>query len=148
MNGAWHHWQAIGAGLAHTFIAALLADAHLLFDQPAEALAVARDAHAWGERHGERALLVDLVRLEGAAMMALGDIDGARARFRDAVRTAEQQGAASLALRAAVAWARLEYAAGAAHEASAILGLALQRMRDGADTIDQLEARKLLAQLA
>ena len=147
MIGAWHHWQAIGAGLAHTFIAGLLADAHLLFGQPAEALAVARDARAWGEAHGERALLADLIRLEGEAHAALGDVAAARERFTAALRTAEAQGASSLALRTAVAWARLEHAAGDALEARALLEPALRRMADGADTTDQREARTLLARL-
>ncbi len=147
MIGAWREWQAIGAGLAHTFLAGLLADAHLLFAQPAEALAVARDGLAWAEGHDERALIADLLRLEGDAHRALGDVSQARDRYAEAVRTAERQGAASLGLRAACAWAGLELDAGDPVEARAVLAPALDRMHDGADTVDQRQARALLARM-
>lgn len=147
MVGHWRQWQAMGAGLADTLVAGLLADAYLRFRQPRAALEVARGARLRGEVGGERVLLADLLRLEGEAQAALDEPAAARATFAEAVALAESQGAASLALRAAVAWARLEFDRGDAVEARAVLTPALARMGDGRDTVDQREAARLLTRL-
>ncbi len=144
---AWNQWRAMGQGGAHSLMSSLLADAHLLFGRPADALEVARDCIAWIGHSGERVLLADLQRLEGEALRALGDLPAARAAFATALATAEQLGADSLGLRTAVAWAALEHASGDTTEARAILIPALGRMREGADTVDQRLGQRLLAAL-
>jgi tetratricopeptide (TPR) repeat protein len=147
MAGQWRSWQEMGAGLADTFYAGLMADAYLRFAQPAIALEVAAEARRRGDATGERVLLADLLRLEGEAHAALDRPRPARQAFADAIALAETQGAMSLALRAAVAWARLEHDRGDAVEARALVAPALERMGDGADTVDQREAGRLLVRL-
>jgi tetratricopeptide (TPR) repeat protein len=147
MLAAWREWQMMGQGGCHSLMSALLADAYLLFRRPDDALAVVRDCVAWTERSGERVLLADLQRLEGVALRAQADPEGARAAFAAATRTAEAMGARSLGLRAAVAWAELELERRDVTAARAVLVPALGRLSEGAATIDQVQARGLLGRM-
>ncbi len=147
MRAVWAEWQAIGQGAGHTLITGLLADALLLFAEPAEALAVAREGVAWSEARNERPLRADLLCLEGRALSAQGAPAAARAALAAARRDAQALGADTLVLRVAVATAALDLDAGDRVSARAVLVPAFERVRDGGDTVDLRRARALLARL-
>ena len=147
MRRAWAHWQAIGQGAGHTLMTALMADTLLLFGQPGEALALAREGITWAQTRHERPLLADLQCLEGQALHKQRDVAGARAAYAAGAASARTIGADTLGLRVAVAWATLELDEGDRVEARAVLVPALERMREGNDTIDVKNGRALLARL-
>ncbi|MBZ0238102.1 MAG: hypothetical protein K8M05_37680, partial [Deltaproteobacteria bacterium] len=147
MRRAWADWRAIGQGAGHTLMTALMADVLLLFGQAGEALEMAREGIAWVRARHERPLLADLECLEGRALHRQGDVAGARAAFAAGDASARAIGADTLSLRVAVAWATLEYDEGDFVLARERLAPALERMREGADTIDVIDGRALLARL-
>jgi tetratricopeptide (TPR) repeat protein len=103
--GLRRHLDQIEAGGAQHLVAwglGLLAEAHLLQDQPAEALRLLDDALDRVERTGERLYESELHRLRALSLLALDPprAEQARSALRRAVTTAGEQGAESLRRRA------------------------------------------------
>ena len=144
---AWATWHAMGCGLAHTMIGGLVGDAHLTLGRPADALATARDALAWADLHDERALIADLRRIEGEALIATGDRDGGVAALEAAVAEAERTGAHLLGLRAAVALGWQLVARGRVDDAMARVSAARARIAERADVPDVHHADELLRRI-
>jgi predicted ATPase len=103
--GLRRHLDQVEAGGAKHLVAwglGLLAEAHLLQDQPAEALRLLDDALARVGRTGERLYESELHRLRALSLLALDPPRNEQARnaLQRAVTTAAEQGAKSLQRRA------------------------------------------------
>jgi predicted ATPase len=116
-------------------------------DQKA-ALAVLREgletARATGEQHWD----AELRRLTGSVLLAQNKLDESQASYQQAIRTAQDQHAKSLELRAATSLARLWGEQGRRAEANDVLAPVYGWFTQGFDTADLLEAKALLAELA
>jgi predicted ATPase len=100
------HFRATGALRGLPFFLALKAEAFQLAGRTAEALEVIRDAEGLIERLGERLWCVELYRLRGVLLAALGaDETQIDASLCEAIRVAEEQKSISLAKRAQATYA-------------------------------------------
>ena len=108
-----------------------------------EAIPVIDEALARSERDGERWCLAELLRIRGLLFARRNDVQAAAALFREAIATAERQGAMSWVLRAAIELARLP---GHHDEAAARQTLAqvYARFQEGFATADLVAAKALL----
>jgi hypothetical protein len=99
-------YRATGAILAMPFFLALKAAAFHLASRTSEALAAIREAEALVERSGARLWCVEMHRLRGVFLSAIGaektDIEAA---FCAAISTSKQQKSISLAKRAEASYA-------------------------------------------
>ncbi len=103
--GLRHHLDQVEAGGAQHLVAwglGLLAEAHLLQDQPVEALRLLDDALTRVERTGERLYESELHRLRALSLLALDPPrdEQARSALQRAITSAGEQGAKSLQRRA------------------------------------------------
>jgi DNA-binding SARP family transcriptional activator len=96
--GGLSRLRAHGVGSRLPYYLALLAETLLNMDRPGEAAKVLAEAHAEAERHADRWWLPELWRLQARLDPGPAGAD----RLRQAVSIAREQGATSLALRAAV----------------------------------------------
>lgn len=129
-----------GTHLAEPEVGSIHAEALLLARQPEEALIVTRKAldgmRRRRQRHGEP----ELYRLQGDAVMALGNAELAASLYRQGLESARSMGARLLALRCALALARSSDEA----EARAELRNILAGFEDGMDQPDCREALAIL----
>ncbi|MGH7819109.1 MAG: hypothetical protein ACREQ9_04990 [Candidatus Binatia bacterium] len=135
-------YRGCGVELGLTRFLADLAETAMLAGRSAEALAAAEDGLALAARTGEGAHVAELHRLRGEILLRGGD-DGreAEACFRRALALASRQRARSLALRAALALARLR---GCTRSTRRVLDDVCREFRDGSATRELREARALL----
>jgi predicted ATPase len=101
-------------------------------------------ARATGEQHWD----AELHRLTGTVLLAQNKLDESQACHQQAIRTAQDQHAKSLELRAATSLARLWGEQGRRAEASDVLAPVYGWFTQGFDTADLIEAKALLAELA
>jgi predicted ATPase len=98
--------RANGAIMGSTCSLALKAEALHLADRTSEALEAIWEAQALSERSGERWWCVELHRLRGVFLTAIGtDEAQIEASFCEAIRTAKEQKSVSLAKRAEASYA-------------------------------------------
>ena len=139
----------------------LLAQAQKLVraGQPAMALESVDRALAWIERTGVRLLEAEAWRVRGELLLAAAngprtmdpgwpDDDSAEACFQRALVVARAQQARWLELRASVSLARLWQAQGRRAEAHELLSDIYGWFTEGFDTVDLVEAKALLDELA
>ena len=86
--------------VALTLGLSLLARGHQLAGQPAAGRKVVADALAWTERHGQRYLLPELLRIDAELLALSGDASSATRTARRAVDTATAMGSPWLRDRA------------------------------------------------
>jgi class 3 adenylate cyclase/tetratricopeptide (TPR) repeat protein len=100
-------FSATRSGLMETTIAVAHAEALVAAGRPGEAAAVLAQAAERAREGHVGVLLPEVYRLRGRILMTLDDPDGAREEVLQALRTAREQGATSLELRAALEFCRL-----------------------------------------
>ncbi len=132
-----------GARLAVTLLLALEAESAALAGDRAAALERIDEAFALAQATGERVWIADLHRLRG---VLVGGESGL-AELERALEEARAQGAAGLALRAALDLARLMLESEHVAEAAEILSSARAAVSGGARVPDLREADVLLAEL-
>jgi class 3 adenylate cyclase/predicted ATPase len=114
-----------------------------------EGLAAIAEGLAQAEHRGLVYWDAELHRRHGELLLASGrDAAGVADCFRKAMACARAQGARSLELRAAASLARLHRANGDPTTAASILRPVYGSFTQGFDTLDLIEARTLLAELA
>ncbi|MEI9938608.1 MAG: protein kinase [Pseudomonadota bacterium] len=143
------NWLRTGARAGSTFYNALLSWALLragLFD---EASQVIEEGLALEHENGEFFFHSELLRLRGETLLLAAPSEAARseALFREALSVARAQGAAAFELRSAASLAQLLANDGRGPEGLAILGPTLDSFREGSDTVDVLQAARLVARL-
>lgn len=128
----------------------MLATACVKAGQSGAAFDMLGEAFAEIEQSGLCYWTAELHRSRGEALLALSPerAGEAEADFRRALSVAREQGARSLELRAAMSLATLERRRGQTADACAWLAPVYQWFREGFDTVDLLEARALLDELA
>jgi adenylate cyclase len=144
-------WQATGSVTYRTFFLGLLAEALLDRGAEAEALSTLDEALALVETTDERFYVAELHRLRGEALLRAANDrekhDEAERHFREALATAQEQNARSLALRAAMSLAELAAADDdGADEGRAILADSYNRLTEGFFTPDLQRASAMLRQ--
>jgi tetratricopeptide (TPR) repeat protein len=88
-------------GILHVpHVLTLLADTHRMADQPQVALAFVAEAEQFAEATHTKWLQAETLRLHGDLLLILGDAAAAEARYHDAIKLAERQGARLFQLRA------------------------------------------------
>jgi predicted ATPase len=101
MEAAAGQIAATGARMLHNVFHGLRADALIVADRPAEALAAADEALRLVDRHGERWFEPELHRLRGLALAGIGGRDDeAHAAVERAIAVATAQGSVTYAGRA------------------------------------------------
>ena len=128
----------------------LLATAHRMAGEDAEALAVIGDAAAEARRTSEDRSLSEILRMRGEILVSMPtpDLAAGEASLRDAVQLARAQGAKGWELRAATSLARLLSGRGERQQALDLLAPTYAWFSEGFDMPDLREARALLNQLA
>jgi predicted ATPase len=142
-------WQATGALSHRPFHLALLAEALGRGARVEEGLAALDEALALADRTEERFWEAELCRLQGGLCAARAETEPSRrgdaeAWFRRALDVAGRQAAPSLALRAAMSWARLNRQPRRLAEPGERLAQAYAGFTEGFDTLDLQEAKALL----
>ena len=106
------------------------------------------EAQSVCERTAEHTWDAELHRIAGAILLVKGaDAGDVEAEYKQAIRTARQQGAKSLELRAALSLARLLIGQGRFAEAGGLLAPVYAWFTEGFETTDLREARAVLAEL-
>jgi predicted ATPase len=127
----------------------LLAEVHLNGGETQQALSTLDNALQLAERTGERIWVAGIHLLFGKAILSQdsNNIQGAEAKFRQALNVATEQGAKSLEIRAATDLADIWQEQGREAEAHKILTPIYEWFTEGFDTPDLIKAKKLLEQL-
>jgi predicted ATPase len=106
IEGGIRDWRATGALLFMPYWLHIKGETLYLADRTAEALEAIAEAEAWVERSEERLWCVELHRLRGVILAAVGaDETQIEASFCRAIKTAKQQKSISLAKRAEATYA-------------------------------------------
>ena len=115
-----------------------------------QALTATKDGMAVSERNEDRFGLPELHRVRGAVLLARSTRNRSRAEacFQDALAAARAQKAKSLELRAAMSLARLWSEAGKRDQARELLAPIYESFTEGFDTLDLVETKALLDELA
>jgi predicted ATPase len=135
-----------GATVARSWFLALLAEAYGKGGQPEEGLTVLAEALMFVEQNDERFWEADLYRLQGELLLMLGKPE-AETCFRQAIEVARRQEAKLLELRAVVSLCRLLQKQGRGEEGRQMLSVIYNWFTEGFDTLDLIEAGKLLKEL-
>jgi predicted ATPase/DNA-binding winged helix-turn-helix (wHTH) protein len=138
MRGAFEALVSDGDFGFGMLYAALLADALIGLEGDAEARLLLDRAMGFAAQ-GQGFFLPELHRLKGVVAARAGDLEGAEAALREALRIARGQHARMLELRAAVALAGFGLA-----PAAELVSPLLLALGDGEDTPDIAQARRLL----
>jgi class 3 adenylate cyclase/predicted ATPase len=142
------NWTRLGRTIFLPYGLAFLAEGLARHGDQTAALAALREgletARATGEQHWD----AELHRLTGSVLLAQNKLDESQACYQQAIRTAQDQHAKSLELRAATSLARLWGEQGRRAEASDFLAPVYGWFTQGFDTADLIEAKALLAELA
>lgn len=142
-------WKEKGSALGGGFFLSLLAETHLKRNEYREALEALDRSDRFVNQRDERYWETERLRLRGEVLdkaSAEEKFSGeAEAFFQSALDTARQQGALSLELRAATSLARYQLENGSAQAGIEALSSVLEKFSEGENTLDQIEARTLLA---
>jgi predicted ATPase len=143
-------YRASGGASRLTNYLTLLATAHRIAGEDAEALALFGDAAAEALRTGEGRWLAEIQRMRGEILvsMPLPDLAAGEASLRAAVELARAQGAKGWELRAASSLARLLLRRGERQQALDLLAPVYAWFSEGFDMLDLRGARALLDRLA
>jgi class 3 adenylate cyclase/tetratricopeptide (TPR) repeat protein len=148
VKAALDEYQRAGYQLGITAQIVLLCPVLLLRNENEAALEVIDHGLSIVNRNGERFFEAELYRLKARVLRARGASDAeAEALLEQALRTARDQQARTLELRAATDLARLWTGQGKRTEARDVLSSAYSRFSEGFDTRDLTEAKAALAQL-
>jgi class 3 adenylate cyclase/tetratricopeptide (TPR) repeat protein len=132
-----------------TYLLCRLAEAYAHSGDTDRAWQTVVEAQSMCERTEEHSWDAELHRVAGEVLLAKSaDTDEVEARFQQAIRTARQQCAKSLELRAALSLARLLISQGKRAEASDLLAPIYTWFTEGFETADLREARAALAELS
>jgi predicted ATPase len=145
--------EATGGRARRPYYLALLAEARIGTGRPEEGLEILAEAMAVAEATGERWRDADLRRVRGRLLLALSPgvqrgAEEAEACFREALATAQRQGARALELQAATDLARLWRDQAKHTEARDVLTPIYGWFTEGFDTPDLRDAEALLKELA
>jgi predicted ATPase len=142
-------YGSVGATVGGRYFAAGLGEAFLLAGKPQEGLTALTMMGTMLPAGEDTCHDADLARVQGELVLAANnDVAGAAAAFQHGLALAGSQGARSLALRSAVALARLRLRQGRRDDAREVLS-PLRPIFEGADpTIDTRAARELYDGLA
>ena len=149
-------WQAAGSGGGNAGLMLLQAEVCARAGHIDTGLRAVERAQTWIERTGMRATAADVWRMRGELLLTLTPFssaasDGgedAEACFQRALGIAREQQARILELRAAVRLARLRGSQGRRAEARELLTGIYGWFTEGFDTVDLIEAKALLDELA
>ena len=148
VKAALDEYQRAGYQLGITAQIVLLCPVLLLRNENEAALEVIDHGLSIVNRNGERFFEAELYRLKARVLRARGAPDAeAEALLDQALRTARDQQARALELRAAIDLARLWTGQGKRTEARDLLESIYGRFSEGFDTPDLKEAKAVLAQL-
>ena len=135
------------SALLRPYYFVLLAGALLRVKEYDRAQRALDDARAVAASTSQHAYASELHRLQAELLTLTSDRDGAERSYREALTTANAQGALWLELRAARAFANFLAAAERVDEARSILQPALERITEGRATLDYVYADGLLRTL-
>ena len=146
-------WQAAGSGGGFAGLLLLQAELCARARQPEMGLAAMDQAQAWIERTGMRAAEAETWRVRGELLLIdrpvrSGQVEEAEACFRRALAVAREQGSRWWELGAALSLARLWKAQGRPNQARELLAGIYAWFTEGFDTVDLVEAKALLDELA
>ncbi len=152
MQAAYAGFKQSGAGLFRGYYLSILAETQAAARLPKAAWASLEEALATVDQTDDRFWLAELQRLRGELLLAQADAGQAaqqveaeaEAAFRQALQTAQAQGARFLELRAAVSLARLWARQGRSANTRALLEPICKAFAEGWDTPDLHAARTLL----
>ena len=140
--------RTMRGGLGVPWVMALIANGYLRSGALKEALGAITMGLAAAQAEGECHWDAELHRIKGETLLASGaDSHQAEASFLQAIDLAEQQGALSLELRAAMSLARLFASRGERRRAKECLTSVYSRFTEGFDTADLVAARTLIEKL-
>ena len=141
--------EATGASLNNTFTLALLAEIYLRHDRIDEGLSAIEDAQRLAATWGELFWQAELLRLKGELLLRQSDQSAPAAEqcLCEALKTAQDQHATMLELRAATSLARLWRQLNKVDEATRILHSVCAKFNEAVDNRDLSEAKTVLAQL-
>jgi class 3 adenylate cyclase/tetratricopeptide (TPR) repeat protein len=141
--------RATGASTNNTFTLALLAEIYLRRNRIDEGLAAIEEAHKLAVAIEELFWRSELFRLKGELLLRRSDesVQEAEECLRAALKTAQDQHAAMLELRAATSLAKLWRKLNKADDAKRILDAVYSRFNERADNLDLSEAKTILEQL-
>jgi DNA-binding SARP family transcriptional activator/tetratricopeptide (TPR) repeat protein len=160
-------WQIAGSGAGYAGLLWLQADVCARAAQPEMGLGAMDRAKAWMERTGVRAMEAEVWRMRGEMLLRADDRPStmddedtessavhrlsssreAEACFQQALDVAREQRSRSFELRAAVSQARLWESQGRRAEARELLAGIYGWFTEGFDTLDLVEAQRLLDEL-
>jgi adenylate cyclase len=154
-------WQAAGSGAGYAGLLLLEAELFARAGQAEKGLEAIDQAQEWIERTGVRPTEPEAWRMRGELLLLaargathltdalhLASPDEAEACFHRALALAREQGSRWWELGAAASLARLWQAQGRRHEARELLAGIYAWFTEGFDTVDLVEAKALLAELA
>jgi predicted ATPase len=141
---------ATGAGYLEPFHLGLLVEALTATGDIDQGLAVIDTAMARAEASGQKGNYAELHRLRGDLLRRLPqpNFKECEASFRRALAIAQEQGARSYALRAALSLARLLHHQGENHKARKVLAPIYDSFAEGFSLADLKKAKALLDELA
>lgn len=142
--------RTMASQIVQPYFLALLAEAYAKAGQSEEGLTVMAEAMAGVRQRGDRFYEAELHRLKGELLLALSAENRAEAEgcFRQSIEVARQQGAKSLELRAVMSFCRLLQQQGRSEEGRQMLSEVYNWFTEGFDTLDLVEAKELLEELA
>lgn len=146
LQQAARDWWATGAGNYRPLLLTVIAEIQGRVESPAAGLDVLAEAEDWMQRNGECWAAAELYRVRG--VLSAAEPATAEAYLNRALATTRARGAVMWGLRAAVDLAGLRRDQGRRDEARELLVSALDRVADGAASVDVATARALLARLA
>lgn len=135
-------WNAAGSVVLQPYFLALLAEAYMSNNQPAEALTTIAEALVITERTDERYFEAELYRLKGELQ---NHPSVAEECFQRAIAIARRQRAKSFELRAALSMGRLYANQGKERAARHLVAEIHSWFTEGFDTADLKEAAAFLA---
>jgi tetratricopeptide (TPR) repeat protein len=131
-----------------TRIMGILGEALAAAGEPEKGLAKLSEAITLVEKEDELHWAVDLNDQKSRLLLAMGDEEGAEACLKNAIETARRQHAKSWELRATNSLCRLWQQQGKKESAEKMLSELYNWFTEGFDTLDLVEARRLLQELA
>ena len=137
-----------GAEIAEPYFVCLVAQTYSSAGETAQGLAQLHDARSLANNGGMNYWDAELVRVRGVLLLAVSRTDEAEVSFEQAMRTAREQNARSLELRAATSLARLLQKRGDRARGRATLMPVYDWFTEDFDTADLCEARALLQGLS
>jgi TOMM system kinase/cyclase fusion protein len=139
--------QGAGLELGKSNYKLMLADLELEAGRPDVALEIADELITWGRANAELYVMADLLRMKGLCLRARGEQAAAETVLREAIATAQSQGAKMLELKAVTALGELLRERGRLSEAREMLAPLAKGITEGLGTPELVRAKGLLGQL-